>query len=155
MDINKQILHISSDMVTRKKGNRNTNTDKRAFEVGEVQLLKMTGKYIYKKKMYKRRKLSRRFPLRSTSDYISSYRSKNWTTPTGVLFAIVSGGWTSSLPLWENNTGLGRLKKRWCEEYIYIYMYIHKVKWSRYRPGVVQRVGRGVALLFHDLGTRR
>jgi len=30
-----------------------------------------------------------------------------------------------------------------------------KVKWSRYRPGVVQRVGRGIVLLFHDRGTRR
>jgi len=30
-----------------------------------------------------------------------------------------------------------------------------KVKWSRYKPGVVQRVGRGIALLFHDRGTRR
>jgi len=30
-----------------------------------------------------------------------------------------------------------------------------KVKWSRYRPGVTQRVGRGIALLFHDRGTRR
>ena len=30
-----------------------------------------------------------------------------------------------------------------------------KVKWSRYRPGVAQRVGRGIALLFHDHGTRR
>ena len=30
-----------------------------------------------------------------------------------------------------------------------------KVKWSRYRPGVAQRVGRGIALLFHDCGTRR
>ena len=30
-----------------------------------------------------------------------------------------------------------------------------KVKWSRYRPGVSQRVGRGIALLFHDCGTRR
>ena len=30
-----------------------------------------------------------------------------------------------------------------------------KVKFSRYRPGVVQRVGRGIALLFHDRGTRR
>jgi len=32
---------------------------------------------------------------------------------------------------------------------------ICKVKWSRYRPGVAQRVGRGIALLFHDRGTRR
>ena len=30
-----------------------------------------------------------------------------------------------------------------------------KVKWSRYRPGVAQRVGTGIALLFHDRGTGR
>jgi len=30
-----------------------------------------------------------------------------------------------------------------------------KVKWSRYRSGVAQRVGRCIALLFHDRGTRR
>ena len=30
-----------------------------------------------------------------------------------------------------------------------------KVKWSRYRPGVAQRVGRGIVLLFHDRSTRR
>ena len=30
-----------------------------------------------------------------------------------------------------------------------------KVKWSRYRPCVAQRVGRGIALLFRDHGTRR
>jgi len=30
-----------------------------------------------------------------------------------------------------------------------------KVKWSRYRPGVAQRVGRDIALLFHDRCTRR
>jgi len=30
-----------------------------------------------------------------------------------------------------------------------------KEKWSRYRPGVAQRVGRGIALLFHERGTRR
>jgi len=39
--------------------------------------------------------------------------------------------------------------------YIYIYIYIYKVKWSRYRPGVAQRLGRGIAVLFHDRGTRR
>jgi len=33
--------------------------------------------------------------------------------------------------------------------------YVKKVKWSRCRPGVTQRVGRGIALLFHDRGTRR
>jgi len=30
-----------------------------------------------------------------------------------------------------------------------------KVKCSRYRPGVAQRVGRSIALLFHDRGTSR
>ena len=35
-----------------------------------------------------------------------------------------------------------------------VYTYI-KVKWSRDRPDVDQRVGRGIALLFHDRGTRR
>ena len=30
-----------------------------------------------------------------------------------------------------------------------------RIKWSRYRPGVAHRVGRGIALLFHDRGTRR
>jgi len=30
-----------------------------------------------------------------------------------------------------------------------------KIKWSRYRPGVAQRVGRVIAVLFHNRGTRR
>ena len=30
-----------------------------------------------------------------------------------------------------------------------------KVKWSHYRPGVAQRLSRGIALLFHDHGIRR
>jgi len=30
-----------------------------------------------------------------------------------------------------------------------------KVKCSRYRPGVAQRVGTGIILFFHDRGTRR
>ena len=29
------------------------------------------------------------------------------------------------------------------------------VKWSRYRSGVAQRMGRGIALLYHGRGTRR
>ena len=35
---------------------------------------------------------------------------------------------------------------------VHIYVYI---KCSRYGPGVAQRVGRGIALLFHDRGTKR
>jgi len=30
-----------------------------------------------------------------------------------------------------------------------------KIKWSRYRSDVAQRVGRGIALIFHGRGTRR
>ena len=37
---------------------------------------------------------------------------------------------------------------------IYIYIYV-KVKCSRYGSGLAQRVGRGIALFFHDRGTRR
>jgi len=33
--------------------------------------------------------------------------------------------------------------------------YRQKVKWSRYSLGLARRVGRGIALLFHDRGTRR
>ena len=41
-----------------------------------------------------------------------------------------------------------------CKEDKYILVNI-KLKWSRYRSGVAQRVGRGIALLFHDRGTKR
>jgi len=40
---------------------------------------------------------------------------------------------------------------------LFIHLFIYtkkKVKWSRYRPGVAQTVGSGIALLFHDRGTR-
>ena len=38
---------------------------------------------------------------------------------------------------------------------IYINNTLKKVKWSRYRPSVAQRVGRCIALLLHDRGTWR
>ena len=41
-----------------------------------------------------------------------------------------------------------------CHTIGYTYMYI-KVKCSRYSSGVAQRVGRGIAILFHDRETRR
>ena len=40
-------------------------------------------------------------------------------------------------------------------KFVIVLSLIKKVKWSRYRPGVAQRVGRGIALLFHDRSTRR
>jgi len=36
-----------------------------------------------------------------------------------------------------------------------VFQWSKKVKWSRYRSGVAQRVRRGITLLFHDRGTRR
>jgi len=42
-----------------------------------------------------------------------------------------------------------------CEETIEQNIKKVKVKWSCYRPGVAQTVGRSIALLFHDSGTRR
>ena len=39
--------------------------------------------------------------------------------------------------------------------YVPLSSYSKKVKWSRYRRGVAQRVCRGIALLFHDRGTGR
>jgi len=38
---------------------------------------------------------------------------------------------------------------------LWLEIIISNLKYSRYRPGVAQRVGRGTALLFHDRGTRR
>jgi len=40
--------------------------------------------------------------------------------------------------------------RRWWRHLAY-----KKVKWSRNRPSVAQRVGRGIALLYHDRDTRR
>ena len=53
------------------------------------------------------------------------------------------------------------VEKRRCETKSYshkcdvIFRNWKKVNWSLFRPGVAQRVGRGIALLFHDRGTRR
>ena len=45
------------------------------------------------------------------------------------------------------------VKKKILQNFFYIYIYI-KVQCSRYRPSVAQRMGRGIALQFHDRGTR-
>ena len=39
-------------------------------------------------------------------------------------------------------------------DYPFAIISVKKIKWSRYRPGVIQRVGRGIAQLFYDHGTR-
>ena len=50
----------------------------------------------------------------------------------------------------RNSSQLGTFLIRWVQPTLYT-----KKKWSHYRPGVAQRVGRGIALLFHDRGSRR
>ena len=59
-----------------------------------------------------------------------------------------------------NSTGVQPQMKlshgNWYNYLKFVYIYSKsKVKWSRYRPGVAQRVGRGIVLLFHDHSTRR
>ena len=51
--------------------------------------------------------------------------------------------------IWRSRSGVTELRV------LKLYTVIKRVKWSIYRPGVSQRVGRGIALLFHDHGTRR
>ena len=52
----------------------------------------------------------------------------------------------------------GNKKKKTCSVYLHLNNCNPqqvKVKWSCHRPGVAQRMGRGIVLLFHDRGTRR
>jgi len=58
---------------------------------------------------------------------------------------------------WRTDRVARRYKISFSSSHRYSCIIIIKIngKWSRYRPGVAQRVGRGIALLFHDRGTRR
>ena len=78
------------------------------------------------------------------NSYASSY-VKSWTT------------WARILWYFKNIlNNVVRHKRNSFSIIIFLYKKVKvKVKWSRYRPGVAQRVGRGIALLFHDSGTRR
>ena len=68
-------------------------------------------------------------------------RGVKLTTHLHWLLRLRMSGAKSYTPITPTSTGCGA--------------YSVKVKWSRYRPGVAQRVGRGIALLFRDRGTRR
>jgi len=57
--------------------------------------------------------------------------------------------------LWTSSSSTRVRKTRYKFTLLQLLYYLHLVKFSRYRPGVAQRVGRGIALLFHDRGTRR
>ena len=59
------------------------------------------------------------------------------------------------------NQYLAKLHK-YCEIIVHLLVIVQnnkrrtvQVKCSRYRPGVAQTVCRGIAILFHDRGTRR
>ena len=67
---------------------------------------------------------------------------------------IMKGRWTQTAERYENLTFY---RKTWKGEAAFQKLIVNnvKVKWSSYRPGVAQRVGRGIALLFLDHGTRR
>ena len=57
------------------------------------------------------------------------------------------------------SVGIVRVRTKATELVIYIYIYVCVCVcvcvFSRYSPGEAQRVGRGIALHFHERGTRR
>ena len=73
--------------------------------------------------------------------YFQNNLSIYMNTPTCFCDTFPSSGRRQNKEIYNINSPL---------EYVKV-----KVKRSRYRPGVAQRVGRGIALLFHDRGTRR
>ena len=64
----------------------------------------------------------------------------------------IAGQATDDILLFQGNSGWANALQ--CHVRVWIYIKV-KIKWSLYRPGAAQRVGRGIALLFHDRGTRR
>ena len=71
----------------------------------------------------------------------------NWVTWTATLCENVQ---TLSFYNYVENEYIKKVCNANCCNVVTI-----KVKWSCYRPGVAQRVGRGIALPFHDCGTGR
>jgi len=80
---------------------------------------------------------------------------ESWETYRGILFeklivAQVLGQWH----VFDETWCCGAVYKIW-RRFSTRVARQSEVKWSRYRPGVAQSVVRGIALLFHDRGTRR
>ena len=97
------------------------------------------------------------------SDYPWQW-SINWTSCiTGFIWytcrfksLLQSSFWCLVVALLEKSNKNLSLKKTNFEALNWPVLNIHvKVKFSRYGPGVTQRVGRGIVLLFHYRGTRR
>ena len=89
--------------------------------------------------------------------------------PSQVILPYLNNSWLNSASASSPNTGLEvkiqnfypmwvqiqvMLSLLYINIYIYIYIY-GKVRCSRYRPGVAQKVGRSIALIFHDCPTIR
>jgi len=73
-----------------------------------------------------------------------------------MLFVKIEGTRHCYITIQDKNNSYRNILKKWTM-YLCLLNYDKgkKVKWSRYRSGVAQTVGRGIALLFHDRGTRR
>ena len=81
-----------------------------------------------------------------------------WTTWCKMANLMQDNQLDAKWPTWckmANSMQNGQLDAKWPTWCTITLHNNKKVKWSRYRPGVAQRVGRGIALLFHDRGTGR
>jgi len=97
---------------------------------------------------------TRRFITAVTSVH---HLSLSWASPIQSIYPHPTS-WRSILILSTHLClGLpsGLLPSGFPSKNLYKHLLLVNVKWSCYRPGMAQRVGRGIALLFHDRGTRR
>ena len=92
---------------------------------------------------------------------VSSTPRPHFTHGKDPVPILQEAGWAPG-PVWtvENNKEKEIIMRYTngenCSGYCLIHYWINvKVKVSRYRPGVAQKVGRCIALLFRDHGTRR
>ena len=93
------------------------------------------------------------YPTPEVGDFVELrllYKTVQIVTGDGVIFHFPSFLYSSD---WPDSFQWPFLPPNKFSDYLKIKKV--KLKWSRYRPGVAQRVGRGIALLFHDRGTRR
>jgi len=91
---------------------------------------------------------------------MSCYVHKNNVTSVRKTSTISINVCSAQIQLFRSNQYLAESSNQTFYNKIFIWFWVltlhgKKLKWSRYRPGVAQRVGRGIALHFHDCGTRR
>jgi len=77
------------------------------------------------------------------------------------LHWLIFWWWLEHKGLKSIHSGVSVFIEFWFLPFVFPYLCLSlspiyiKVMWSRYRPGMAQRMGRGIALLFHYRGTRR